>query len=724
MAKLWASCHCKIMTICKNRRLAGVIRFTFAISACGDGSQESASVHGTTGTPSSTTGDSLPPTATGQPTTSEGTVSATGGELTGTASDTSTGEPTGSTGASTESSTGTSSASMGTSSTSMDTSGTSTSSTETTASTGADTTTGGLDLCGDMPPLGYVGDFDVDCKSEPQIGVFKPVVEWKKSVWAVDPDANRVIMAPLVVSLDDDNDDGEVNADDTPDIVYVTYNINTQGPATVRAMSGDGSKELWSSVDAACGATGLAAGDIDGDGLVEIVGVTADLRIRAFEHNGAIKWTTALTYENDMAFCYSAPAIADMDGNGDPEVIVGRVILNSDGTERGKGMFGTGAPQFASASFAADIDGDGEQEVVVGNALYTIDGGAIWSNGQPDGYPAVADFDADGKPEIVVSSIDTVRLQGGGGGVLWSVNNPAGAGGPPTIADFDGDGAPEIGIAGKIGYVVFDTDGAVLWQQPTQDASSAITGSTVYDFEGDGVADVVYADEITLYVYSGKNGAIKLQYTDHANATLIEYPLVADVDGDGHAEIVVVHSGYYGPELGITVLGDMDESWRPGRKIWNQHAYSITNVEDNGAIPKVPAPNWVSHNNFRSGDLSPPDGLAAPNLAVVAPDGCLNECIGGAQATVWFQIGNKGAAPLTAGAMVEVYGIVEGLESLLTVQVFNDQLLPGEFSDGESVLVDIAGLESLRLVVKPGEEECLVDPADELVLMPPFCSNP
>ena len=260
--------------------------------------------------------------------------------------------------------------------------------------------------------------------------------------------------------------------------------------------------------------------------------------------------------------------------------------------------------------------------------------------------------------------------------------NPAQSGGPPTIADFDGDGEPEIGVAGLTNYVVFETDGSVLWQQPTIDASSAATGSSVYDFEGDGVADVVYADEENLYVYSGKDGTIKLNYAEHASATIIEYPLVVDVDGDDQVEIVVAHSGYKGPELGITVLGDMDKSWRPGRRIWNQHAYNITNVTDDGGVPMAPDPNWLTYNNFRSGDLSAADGLAAPDLKLIAPDSCLNECLGGKQAVVWYQLANAGAGALTAGATVEVYGTTMGVESLLATKEFMMVLAPGEVSEG------------------------------------------
>ena len=52
---------------------------------------------------------------------------------------------------------------------------------------------------------------------------------------------------------------------------------------------------------------------------------------------------------------------------------------------------------------------------------------------------------------------------------------------------------------------------------------------------------------------------------------------IAVIDNDGQVEIVVTHNNLIESAHGVTVVGDMDQSWRPGRKIWNQHAYNITN---------------------------------------------------------------------------------------------------------------------------------------------------
>ncbi|MEZ4450584.1 MAG: VCBS repeat-containing protein [Nannocystaceae bacterium] len=604
--------------------------------------------------------------------------------------------------------------------------GMSTSMSTTSEETTATTTGGQIPYCGDDPPKGSMGMVNQECVIEPKVGMFNPIVEWQKTAWAAAPAYNQVMMAPIVASITDDNNDGKIDDKDMPDVLYVTYaGSDYQGVGVLRAISGDGQTEILSISDqsvAAC--SGLAAGDIDGDGVVEIIAVAAGGVIKCFEHDGTLKWASPSVAGHMVYPFMAAPAIADMDGDGKPEVIAGRAILNNDGTLRGAGQYGTGAPVYGSASFAADVDGDGIQELVVGNALYTPDGATIWTNQQPDGYPAVADFDKDGTPEIAVVSAGTVRLQTAAGGVLWNVANPAGVGGPPTIADYDGDGAPEIGVAGKAGYVVFDGDGTILWQNPTQDASSAITGSSVYDFEGDGVADVVYADEVNLYVYSGIDGAVKLLYDGHNSGTLIEYPIVVDVDNDGQVEIVVVHNNLIQTAYGVTVLGDMDKSWRPGRKIWNQHAYNITNVNDDGTIPAKPNPNWATYNNFRSGDLSAADGLEAPDLVVITPDSCLNECTGADSVNVWIQLGNLGVAPLTAGVTIEIYATTMGVETLLDTIPVDIILQPGEIADAFPIMINAPGADKIRISAKPNEAECIVDPANEIVLEAPFCTIP
>lgn len=150
------------------------------------------------------------------------------------------------------------------------------------------------------------------------------------------------------------------------------------------------------------------------------------------------------------------------------------------------------------------------------------------------------------------------------------------------------------------------------------------------------------------------------------------------------------------------------------------HSHDITNINEDGGVPAQPTPNWPQYNNFRSGDLSPADGLVAPDLQIVTPEACINDCTD-AQLNVWVQLGNTGAGPLTAGAVIDVYGTTMGMESMITSIDIPLALQPGEFADAISIPVDTTDLEQIRLSATPKESECKFDAANEIVLIPPFC---
>lgn len=100
---------------------------------------------------------------------------------------------------------------------------------------------------------------------------------------------------------------------------------------------------------------------------------------------------------------------------------------------------------------------------------------------------------------------------------------------------------------------------------------------------------------------------------------------IAVIDNDGQVEIVLGHH-LANAEIGaVTIYGDADKSWPPGRKVWNQHAYSITNVGDLGEIPKVAQLNWPQYNNFRSADIGLPPGDYLDLLAEVL-EVCSDDC--------------------------------------------------------------------------------------------------
>ena len=475
-----------------------------------------------------------------------------------------------------------------------------------------------------------------DCVREAAVGSFNPVVEWQWNTNTGVPGYDDLMATPAV---------GDISGDGVPEVVFASFAGGAYTSAgAITAVSGDGAGELWSVAAGTYSSAGVALGDLDGDGVPEVCTAGTQYAVVCLDNLGNLKWAAGseLTY-------IGAPAIADLEGDGLAEVILGRQVFGSDGSPRWVGAAGVGY----NLSFAADMDGDPELEVVAGNTVYDTDGTVLWTSDAFDGMAAVGDFDADDLAEVVTTGNGQLRLTDDTGGVLWSVDVPGGGGGPPTVSDFDGDGAPEIGVAGAYAYSVFEGDGTTRWSMPVQDWSSSVTGSAVFDFEGDGAAEVVYADEITLWVFDGSTGAVELAVEGHASGTLYEYPLIADVDADGSTEIILASNNYaFEGWNGITVIGDGSSSWMPSRPVWNQFAYSISNVNDDLSIPTTPDKNWLTWNSFRAGGSLEGPASWLPDLTVGELTECSDACESG-EGSLWVPVSNRGLAA-AEGVLLEL----------------------------------------------------------------------
>ncbi|WP_257448016.1 FG-GAP-like repeat-containing protein [Archangium lipolyticum] len=510
----------------------------------------------------------------------------------------------------------------------------------------------------------------------PFTGHFEPELQWAWTGSGVLPESRQVMMTPVVVDVDRDG---------SPDIVFSTFdgelynalaqaggNPNVNG--VLRAISGRDGHELW----AAGGpehrvkpSASIAAGDIDGDGAVEICGIPENGRgIICFENDGAFKFRSAPdAYDYNE---WGGPSLADLEGDGTVEILDGNRVYTHTGALKWVGSEGMdGALATGPVSFAADIDQDGKQEVINGRSVYRHDGSLKCTNSQiQGGFAGVANFDGDAAGEIVVAGHGQVSLLDDDCSLLWSrqvhitgtdqpYHDKPGHGGPPNIADFDGDGQLEIGLAGDWNYTVYGTNGSVKWTFPIWDYSSGKTTSTTFDLDGDGRLEVIYADERQLRIFDGVTGALRWE-TPHSSGTTHEYPLVADVDGDNAADIVVVENDHAAPAPGlngIRVYHDTQEGWAGARRIWNQHAYSVTNVNDDGSIPSNPEAHWLHPklNAFRSnvaGYLGQGNPYAAADL--VASE-VTASCDGSGVLTLGARVRNQGDAPVPVGVKVAFY---------------------------------------------------------------------
>jgi hypothetical protein len=483
-----------------------------------------------------------------------------------------------------------------------------------------------------------------ECKWVPDTTDFQAEVKYAWGGMTTSPFDSDVMMSPIVVQLDDDDCDGKVTANDIPEIVFSTFSGGAYtGIGTVHAISivQGAVVEKWTTPGLIRAASELAGGNIDDLPGNEVVGC-GDGAVIALRADGTELW------RNQDGLGCRVPSIANIDGAGAPEVIVEGGIL--DGV--------TGATKVSLPSqqwIASDLDGDGQLDLVGPRFAVHADGTQFVDTGLDGSYSAVGDFDLDGVPEVVVvnSTTHTMWLwrhdpaQPGGfvivrqpvdinGTLDPALCAPGSAGstrggGPPTVADFDGDGVPDVALAGGVGYAILNgaklVDPAIagpdtfLWVKQTRDCSSAATGSSIFDFNGDGQAEVVYSDEIYFRIYDGKTGDVLFQ-TCNTTGTLIEYPLVADVDNDGQADIVVVSNAYaYECEgtrqSGVRVFGSANGTWVRTRRVWNQHAYHVTNIEEDGTVPTHEAPNWTQPglNNFRQ-NKQPGSEFSAPDAVV------------------------------------------------------------------------------------------------------------
>ena len=288
----------------------------------------------------------------------------------------------------------------------------------------------------------------------------------------------------------------------------------------------------------------------------------------------------------------SEPAIADVNGDGVPEAIFDScdgylyVVSTLDGKMLWKFKTGGGFVD----PVVADLNGDGKLEILSAGdrgILYCLsgDGKLLWSidGGFYRGAPVVADVDGDGRLDVAMGSVDGyVYIRLGNSSI---VKVKMGDFNPGTLdaADVDGDGLPEIvGVEGSYIHVIDYNKGKFIVYTGNI-GHPLISPPALYDFDGDGVPEAVFTTRDNyLGIYSLKDGRVinivKLDtyettsppslgrlwrngppfivvgtmsglFIYYPNLTLYKSfklikvytssPIIADVDGDGHYEILI-----------------------------------------------------------------------------------------------------------------------------------------------------------------------------------------
>ena len=441
---------------------------------------------------------------------------------------------------------------------------------------------------------------------------------------------------------------GDIDANGVIDIVVARYTDNYYHSNSIYVFSGndlhvqsiiDIPDTLYNYSGYAIGRYVLDNGDMQGAIFIH----TYDKLIRAYAIDG-----TLMRVSDRPTSCDGMLSLADFNGDGHPEIYSGSDIFDAatlkwlcSGPSNGnKGLGFRGPPlhtavnthhSYYAMSLAYDVFGDARQELICGNTIYDVN---VVSRTNPnqnsitvnktitppsgfsqDGHVLVADFDLDGESEVIVLRDNTDDHTNGyiyiyaykpnSGQILFQKAHHAYCTSYPFIGSIDEDPHPEIVLLEKQLYSPAKLfcwrytaqDGlTTVWEQEHND-SSGQTGLTLFDFNQDGIMELVYRDNQNLRILNGSgkshitgNDTIRPYnlYSRRMSAgTGVEYPIVADVNGDGFAEIVATGLLNSTQEVGyggIFIFGSPG-NWSPARPVWNQYMYHVTNINEDLTVP-------------------------------------------------------------------------------------------------------------------------------------------
>jgi len=365
-----------------------------------------------------------------------------------------------------------------------------------------------------------------------------------KEVWHVEGDG---VTSPTAPSI------GDLDGDTRKEIVFTAlHTINNSGEGNVYAFDTrleglldvrnnakwvyDVPPESGQSVKGEIGHTAIA--DIDLDGKREVIfadgasGVPASFQARLYilDHNGIPKQNSvALGTGSKGGSVIGAISIADMNGNGYPEIVLpseyGILVYEYDPSAgQVEQLWNNSHAEVKGAAVISDVDNDNEYEIVYttsnqncnvascSNKLYILDaktGNEECSktlDANPldhlNAAPSVANLDSDDKLEIAI-----VTSQSGVGKIYTYEHNSGGTCSSEhsfpssnidttrsfsDIADIDGDGNNDVVFSVNNGTLyILNGDLTEKWPQPYYLGGQIAGAPAIGDIDGDGVAEIL-----------------------------------------------------------------------------------------------------------------------------------------------------------------------------------------------------------------------------------------
>jgi len=326
------------------------------------------------------------------------------------------------------------------------------------------------------------------------------------------------------------------------------------------------------------GTSAIVTGDLDGDGQNEIVAATNNGKLLAWRSDGekfiantdsadqvtvagdTLRLPLAVFAElgDDVPL---APALADLDHMGGMEVIVptgsGKLLAFRGADTDGNGR----ADLFFEISFGAAIT----TVPVVGNwrlnetgsdialglqngdaCLVDESGNLLWKkNLAAAAITGVAGFIENERHGIVaVDATGGLSLVDGNGEIVWQRSfGQYGSLNYPVVGDVANDGKPEIIITTDQGYLlVLNQSGEVLPESQIVSLNAPLSSPTLADLDNDHFLDIVFTGGGKIFAYRFNGTPLTnfpITVDPGREQETYPEPILADLDGDGKAEIIV-----------------------------------------------------------------------------------------------------------------------------------------------------------------------------------------
>ncbi len=393
----------------------------------------------------------------------------------------------------------------------------------------------------------------------------------------------RVTHPPVVAPLRDTDGDGDHDADDHPVIAMRDALVGGVG-ARLDLFDGVTGERLDGVSDVGSGPPLVL--DVDGDAAPDLVHLDGSRRLvarRGSDLTELWRTSTGVSYGANVAL------VADLFGDGRPEILYGDLLV--DGTS-GQVLVSLPRGPFQNAPYTvtADLDGDGIQEILRNGQRLAPGGGVLLDHGRGADrtyIPVLVDVDDDPELEVLWLGSGHFMTVDTDGTVLLETEVPR----PVTLpcaGDPDGDGTLEVVVVHQAAASALELDGTVAWTGPAQFADG---GCALFDLDADGADEVILAGRGELRILDGRTGDLLFRDLRTIFETTVQAgPVVADVDLDGEAEILLSFVGNASTWKGLTILGGLDHGYAPAPTTWTAPRLDGTAPLPDGTTPRARSP--------------------------------------------------------------------------------------------------------------------------------------